>query len=282
MHPYLRLVRAGNVLVSFAGTIVGGLAAAGRGLGISELLGLYLVLAAASTACVTAAGNVLNDVLDLESDRVNHPDRPLVTGAILAARARLLVVGLFVAAGALAAPVIVAEPLVGVILLLAVGALLAYEFRFKSAGFVGNHVVAFLTAAVFLYGGAAAGAIGPVLAFAALAYLATLSREVIKDMEDVAGDVGRTTLPKTQGMRTASAVARVSVGLAIVLSPLPALTFLSGHAIPEIAYLAIVGLADVVFVASALWLPERLHREQTLSKGAMSIALVAFLAAAFR
>jgi hypothetical protein len=35
-------------------------------------------------------------------------------------------------------------------------------------------------------------------------------------------------------------------------------------------------------VVSVVWLPKRLHREQTLSKGAMTVALLAFLAAAFR
>jgi hypothetical protein len=37
-----------------------------------------------------------------------------------------------------------------------------------------------------------------------------------------------------------------------------------------------------VFVASVLWLPNRLHREQSLSKGAMSLALLAFLSTALR
>ena len=44
----------------------------------------------------------------------------------------------------------------------------------------------------------------------------------------------------------------------------------------------LVGLADAAFVASVVYLPSRLHWEQTVSKGAMTIALCAFLAVAFR
>ncbi len=282
MPPYLRLIRGGNVAISFLGTVVAGLAVAGLGFSVPLRLVAFLLLAGASPACVTAAGNVLNDLGDVGSDRQNHPDRPLVTGAISLPAARSLAIGLFVAAPLLALPVALAQPALAVVLALAIGAVLAYEYRFKSRGLPGNLLVAFLTGAVFLYGGSAAGGIVAVVPFAGLAFLATLSREVIKDMEDAKGDVDRRTLPQTRGFGTASIVARASVGLAIALSPAPAFTFLAGQFRPELAYLALVGIADAVFVASVAWLPERLHREQSLSKGAMSLALLAFLSTALR
>ncbi len=282
MRDALRLVRANNVVVSFLGTVVGGLAALAAGLHLSGTLWLYLFLAAASTALITAAGNVLNDVGDLEGDRLNHPDRPLVTGAIRPTTARGLTAVLFVAGVAVAVPVALAEPLLGLILVLAVAGLLAYEFRGKAAGFVGNVTVGGLTAMVFLYGGAAVGHVLPVLPFAGMAFLATLSREVIKDMEDVAGDAERRTLPKTHGMGTAAAVARVAVVAAIALSVLPFLWYLSPRSWAGLAYAAVVAAADLGFVVSVLWLPRRLRLEQTVSKGAMAVALAAFLAVAFR
>jgi 4-hydroxybenzoate polyprenyltransferase len=64
VHPALRLIRAGNVLVSFVGTLVGGLAAYADGVLLSLPAWVPLLLAAGSTACVTAAGNVLNDLGD--------------------------------------------------------------------------------------------------------------------------------------------------------------------------------------------------------------------------
>jgi geranylgeranylglycerol-phosphate geranylgeranyltransferase len=278
----LRLVRAGNLGVSFIGTLVGGLAARGTGVGGPLGFWIYLLLAAVSTALITAGGNVVNDILDREGDRTNHPDRPLVTGDVSVGAAKLLAVALFVVGIAVVVPVVLAIPLLGVILAIAVGALLGYEFLFKARGFVGNGVVALLTGLVFLYGGAVGGEVLTIAPFAAMAFFATLSREVIKDMEDVAGDVGRTTLPKTRGLAFAGSTARVAVGLAIALSALPALTFVRPTSVAGIMYVALVLAADVIFAVSVRFLPERLHYEQTMSKVAMTVALFAFLAVAFR
>jgi geranylgeranylglycerol-phosphate geranylgeranyltransferase len=282
VHPALRLVRVGNLVVSFVGTVVGGLVAHGMGVAGSKEFWAIVLLAAASTALVTAGGNVLNDLEDIEGDRINHPERPLVTGAISVQSARIIAIGLFVAGIEAALPVILVEPLVGVILALALAGMLGYEFRLKAAGLGGNLVVAALTGLVFLYGGAAAGNALVLAPFAAMAFLATLSREVIKDMEDVEGDITRHTLPKTYGLAYAGRVARAGAGAAVVLSFVPFVWFLHLTSVAGIIYLALVLAADAVFVVSIAYLPERLHWEQTMSKVAMTVALFAFLAVAFR
>lgn len=282
VHPALRLVRVGNLGVSFVGTVVGGLVAHGMGIAGSDIFWAILLLAAASTALVTAGGNVLNDLEDIEGDRVNHPDRPLVTGEVSVQTARIIAVGLFAGGIEAALPVIFVAPLVGVILAFALAGMLAYEFRLKAAGLGGNLVIAALTGLVFLYGGAAAGNVLLLAPFAAMAFLATASREVIKDMEDVEGDVTRQTLPKTHGLPLAGGVARAAVGAAIVLSFVPLFWFVHLSSVVGIIYLALVLAADAVFVASVALLPRRLHWEQTVSKVAMTVALFAFLAVAFR
>ncbi len=282
MRGPIRLVRPANVVVSFVGTVVGGLAAAAVGVEPSRSFALLLLLASASTALVTAAGNVLNDVGDLDGDRLNHPNRPLVTGEVSVRGARRLTVGLFVAGVAFAVPVALVEPWVGAILAVAIAALLAYELRWKARGLVGNLTVGGLTAMVFLYGGAAAGRPLVVVPFAAMAFLATVSREVIKDMEDVRGDTDRRTVPKRHGMGAASTLARGAVAAAIALSVVPLVWYVSPRSAAGVVYAAVVLAADLVFVASVAWLPRRLRFEQTVSKGAMAIALGAFLAVAFR
>jgi geranylgeranylglycerol-phosphate geranylgeranyltransferase len=282
VHPALRIVRAGNLAVSFVGTIVGGLVAHAAGVTGSLEFWTLLSLAAASTALVTAGGNVLNDLEDIEGDRVNHPNRPLVTGELSVASARILAVGLFAAGIEVALPVILVEPLVGVILAVALACMLAYEFRLKAGGLGGNLIVALLTGLVFLYGGAAAGNALILAPFAAMAFLATASREIIKDMEDVEGDVSRRTLPMTRGLGVAAVVARGTVGAAIALSFVPLFWFVHLSSVAGIIYLALVLAADAVFVVSVAALPRRLHWEQTMSKLAMTVALFAFLAVAFR
>lgn len=282
VHPVLRLVRVGNLGVSFAGTVVGGLVA--RGTGLVEPAGLWVavLLAGVSASLVTAGGNVLNDVLDRDGDRSNHPDRPLVTGEVSLGTARALAGALMVAGALVAVPVVLVEPLVGLLLAVAVAALLGYELLLKARGFVGNLAVGLLTAMVFLYGGAAAGGALLLVPFALMAFLATWSREVIKDMEDVAGDVDRHTLPMTRGMAFSSGLARAVVGLAIVLSMVPLLWFVPVASVVGIMYLVLVLAADAVFVLSVAYLPGRLHHEQTMSKVAMTVALFAFLVVAFR
>jgi geranylgeranylglycerol-phosphate geranylgeranyltransferase len=282
VHPALRLVRLGNTLVSFAGTVVGALVARGTGLNAPAAFYLIALLAALSAAMVTGGGNVLNDVLDREGDRVNHPDRPLVTGAISVGAARWLSAGLLLGAALVVAPVALTALWLVPIFLAAVGSLLAYEFRFKARGLAGNALVAFLTAAVFLYGGAAANAPLLLVPFAGMAFAATLSREIIKDMEDAEGDVGRSTLPRTRGLPISSLSARVAVGVALVLSPVPLASFVPLASGAGIIYLALVIVADALFIVSVARLPRDLHRAQSVSKGAMTVALLAFLAAAFR
>jgi geranylgeranylglycerol-phosphate geranylgeranyltransferase len=284
VRPVLRLMRLENAAVSFAGAAIGGWSALGGGISGAAAAAVPLALAGVSTASVTAGGNVLNDLFDRDTDRVNHPDRPLVTGAVSVTSARVLVAVLFAVGIAAAVPLVLRSPITAAILVAAILALLGYELAFKAAGFGGNLLIALLTGAVFLYGAAAVGRPLVGLPFALMAAFATLSREVIKDMEDAAGDVDRRTLPRTRGFAVSGAVARSAVGVAIAFSPAPIFVWalLDPPSVAGIMYIALVLAADALFVVSVLWLPERLHREQVLSKGAMTVALLAFVATAFR
>ncbi len=291
MGPYLRLLRPGNSLIGLVGTVVGGYAV----YGFSALGGwrplLTLLLAGLTTFLVTGAGNVLNDFTDRDEDKVNHQERPIPSGEIGADSARRYALTLFVASPF---PLLLAGFLApsgwelsgGLLPLglwaLAVALLLSYEGYTKARGLAGNATVAFLTGEVFLFGAAVVGRPLSALALTGMAALATLSREVIKDMEDLEGDLSRKTLPRTHGLRTSSVVARASVALALALSPVPLLTFLPFGSGASIIYLVLVLASDVVFVGSVLGLPGRLHEGQTLSKVAMVLALGAFLGAAFR
>ncbi|MCI4317010.1 MAG: geranylgeranylglycerol-phosphate geranylgeranyltransferase [Thermoplasmata archaeon] len=229
-----------------------------------------------------ASGNILNDLRDLESDRGNHPERPLVTGELTPASARTVMTVLFVASLLLILPIAFARWELLVIWAAAIGALLAYELRLKAEGLSGNAMVAFLTAGVFLYGAAAVGNPLVVAPFALMAFFATLSREVIKDMEDADGDIDRRTLPRTSGMAAAAGVARVCAVVAILLSPIPVLGAISATSVGGIIYLSLVATTDALFVVSVASLPHQLHRAQSISKGAMTVALAAFVAFAIR
>ncbi len=291
--PWFRLLRPVNGFISLIGTVVGGISATGiYGTPLpSELAAL--LLAGTATFLVTGGGNVLNDCLDVEGDRVNHPERPLPRGEISREAARRFALLLFLLS---ALPIVLISPvtptpfhlaLVPFLLTLVVWVssallLVAYEYRGKAMGLPGNALVAYLTGAVFLFGGSVVGNPWTTLPWLLMAFFATLSREIVKDMEDAGGDDGRATLPREHGMATAALAARVSVACAIGLSIFPLVTWLPPVSVAGIAYLGAVLVSDVTFVLSIRWLPERLHREQGLSKLAMVFALVAFVGSSLR
>ncbi|EQD53116.1 (S)-2,3-di-O-geranylgeranylglyceryl phosphate synthase, partial [mine drainage metagenome] len=126
------------------------------------------------------------------------------------------------------------------------------------------------------------GPVLPVASLAGMAFLATLSREVIKDMEDMTGDVGRSTLPRRFGFGLSAWVARGAIAGAVALSALPFFGLVAWDSPAGIMYLALVLAADAIFVVSVAGLPHRLHWSQTVSKVAMAVALAAFVAVAFR
>src|SRR3954468_4366315 len=71
----LRLVRWANALTAAAGVVVG---AWWAGWGDPARIAFTAIAAIG----LTAAANGWNDLADIEIDRVAHPERPLVTGAI--------------------------------------------------------------------------------------------------------------------------------------------------------------------------------------------------------
>ncbi len=156
--------------------------------------------------------------------------------------------------------------------------MIAYEVQFKASGWSGNLLIGWLVGSLFLFGGFTVygGQVRPVLiatSLALLAGLSTVGREVVKDIEDVAGDVGRTTLPKRLGIPAAGRVAQAFLVAAVALSLLPFALGTLG-----VAYLAIVGVADAIFIYAALYSTRSPGRSERAMKVAMVVALVAFLA----
>ena len=79
-------------------------------------------------------------------------------------------------------------------------------------------------------------------------------------------------------MAAAAGVARVCAVVAILLSPIPVLGAISATSVGGIIYLSLVATTDALFVVSVASLPHQLHRAQSISKGAMTVALAAFVA----
>jgi len=127
---YLELVRLPNVFTSVADVMMGFLfthAVFERGEG--WVFGLLI----AGSSCFYAAGTVLNDLFDLETDRRERPDRPLPSGRISPAAARwfgwgLLALGL---ASAWAVVLLAADLRAGVVGSLLASCILLYDAVLK-------------------------------------------------------------------------------------------------------------------------------------------------------
>ncbi len=216
---FLRVLRPVNVLMIMVGVALGGVLSGSVG-ALQGAAGERLLWAAFSAALIGGAANSLNDVLDLEIDRINRPERPLPSGLVSVTTARL-VWGLGTVAGVALAAFLSLTHLA--LALGAVGLLVVYNVSLKRALLLGNLVVAFVIGLAIVYGGWAVGPLGPALVGASFAFLTTLAREIVKDIEDAAGDAvaGARTLPLVYGIPVA---VRATIGVLFVtllLTPLP-------------------------------------------------------------
>ncbi len=272
MPGLYRLARPLNCAMAAVGVVIGGVVAIGSG-----VLGAYarpLFYAALAAALSTAGGNALNDLADRETDKVNHPDRPLVTGAVSVPEARNFALAVFVAAAALGGA---ASPGCFAMVLLNAAVMYVYEMRLKARGAAGNLAIAYLVGSIFLFAGFAvfSGNLTPLLrtgVLALLAFLTTVGREITKDIEDMAGDVDRRTLPQRIGAKPAGRVAAAALVAGVGLSVLPWV-----ESVLSWPYAVVVVVADGMFIYAALYSAARPALSQRVTKYGMVVALAAFL-----
>lgn len=270
-HPALAaaaLARPVNLAIVAVAVVAGAVVAAGWPLPPVPT-GLAVVVA----CLATAAGNTLNDYVDREVDADAHPDRPLPSGELSPRTALRLAGGEYVAAFGLAWFL----PLPAFALAVLNGAMLgAYEAGLKRRGLAGNAAISYLVGSVFLFGALAVapGQAGAAIVLFVLAFLANLSREVVKDVQDMRADAGeRETLPMVAGRGNALAFAGLSLLLGVVLSPIP---FWLGFGT---AYLSVLG-ADVALLVAVPLMWRDPGEASTMIKVGMLLGIVAFLAGA--
>ena len=264
----LALLRPGNGVVAATAVVAGAIAAAGRG-ALEAPLAYDVVAGAAAAFAFIGAGNALNDYLDRDIDKKAHPDRPIPSGRISPSNVRGLSAALFALSLALAYSVSISAFLMVSLL---VGLMLCYEGKLKAAGLSGNIAIGILSGATFAYGGLVVGNITPTLSLAALGIVASVGREIAKDIQDMAADEGRKTLPQRVGAPKAASASMAFTFVAVALSPLPYFPL----AVLGVAYLPVIAAADATFIYAALVVRSNPKRAQGLSKAGMGLATLAF------
>ncbi|MDP4222602.1 MAG: geranylgeranylglycerol-phosphate geranylgeranyltransferase [Bacteroidota bacterium] len=194
---------------------------------------VILVLA---TLLITAGGYVINDYFDIKTDLINRGE--VIVGTKIPRRHAMMWHNILNIAGVLAGFYISWKSgffWLGVLFLIVSGLLYFYSASYKRQFLIGNIVVSILTAMVpmlvvlyewpALYRYYSVNAVNPphlgvifywVGGFAVFAFLTTLARELIKDIEDFEGDMayGRNTVPVVIGTTAARIV---SISLVIII-----------------------------------------------------------------
>ena len=274
MNPYIALTRPGNVVLTAVAVVAGSYIAAGDNIFDFQV---EIIIASLAAMMLVGGGNALNDYNDRESDKENHPNRPIPAG-LISADETLVYSRILLSAGLLIVLFGLANKLPFIIALIGTTTLISYENKLKALGLSGNIAVGFMSGAVFLYAGMVVNDPGPTLWMFGLAFLATVAREIVKDIQDLEGDTDRFTLPARIGIAKSLFVTGILLVVAWSLS-FTAITQFSG--IASNAYAIGVSIANVIML---LGFQNARNGDyfsgQKKIKQGMGVAMLAFIAAA--
>jgi 4-hydroxybenzoate polyprenyltransferase len=198
----------------------------------------FLILVIA-TLFITAGGYVINDYFDIKTDLINRGE--VIVGTRIPRRQAMKWHNILNIAGVVAGFYISWKAgyfWLGILFLIVSGLLYFYSASYKRQFLIGNLVVAALTALVpmlvvfyewpALYRYYAVNAVTPpqlsiifywVGGFALFAFLTTLTREIIKDIEDFEGDMayGRNTIPVVTGIMITKIISIIFIVITVAL-----------------------------------------------------------------
>ena len=286
---WFTLFRFGNSLTGLIGVIFGSLLALDQ-IPTGDLASIT-ILHGLSVWAFMCSWNALNDILDVEIDKLNQPNRPLPSGDISLNNAKFLTAILMcfslfclVYAGYISssiedgfenwAPSILIW-LLAIFLLTNYESSSNYSLKLKDRGLPGNFAISLSVGMVILFG--AAGVFEPTeprvlsLFFIGISY--NLAREIVKDIEDMEGDEGRNTLAMRIGVEKARVLAWMILLLTMVsiLAPFALEIFPASHLL-----LIIPGLMTIFLVKRKLAYAED-RNAQKLIKKSLQLTLLGFI-----
>lgn len=162
---------------------------------------LPVLFAALATFFIAAAGYVINDFFDYEIDIINRSDRILPSGLISLISAKNYAYVLFLTG--IIFSILTQNEYCIILAVINSTLLYLYSKYFKKMFFLGNLVVAYNSASTFIFGGLSNENVKNSILISLLAFLYTVVREIVKDVEDMEGDSkqGATTIAVVWGRR---------------------------------------------------------------------------------
>ena len=206
----LTITRPVNVVITFVSVVIATIICLP-----TKIPELYVLLAAFSAALTAASGNIINDIFDIEIDKINRPLRPLPSGKITVKEAYTLYFVLLILSISFS---LIISYLAFIIVIISNLLLLLYAKYLKRIPLIGNITVAFLTGMVFIFGGVVVENPSAAIIPATFALLVNLIREIVKDMQDFEGDEinGIKTFPVKFGFQKSKFII-LFISLALIL-----------------------------------------------------------------
>jgi 4-hydroxybenzoate polyprenyltransferase len=234
---------------------------------------LFWILCA-SSLFIAAAGYIINDYFDLNIDQVNKPEK-LVVDAIIKRRWAILWHWTMSFIGVILSFYIswkLNNWVIGIANAGCVFLLMLYSSTFKKKLLIGNFIISILTAWVVLVlflaewdlnrvtAGPVAIAMGRLfklaVVYSGFAFIISLVREVVKDIEDMAGDARYNckTLPIVWGVNVAKMFS--AVWLAVLLAAIIILQFY----VMQFRWWYSILYSVVLIIVPLIWIIVRLYR----------------------
>ena len=271
LKAFIEITRPHNCILAGIVGVLGSVVALG---GIPEFRTAILIFLVVTLGC--AGGNTVNDYFDYEIDKINRPERPLPRGAMerktaLRYAIALLILGLILS--------YMINMWAFILAVVAYGTMLLYAWKLKPMPFVGNLTVAALTGATPLYGAAGVGKLGLAGYLAICAFLVNVSREIMKDIEDIEGDTakGARTLPIVWGIRRSAYLAVLFAVLTVLASFLPVKAGIGAGYAPMVLVDGLILWAAYLIIRKPL--PETAGKTQKMLKISIFLAVFTFLIA---
>ena len=237
----LLLCRPLNLLIAMASVFI-------MALIIDDISWMFLIYPCFVLACYMSAANMLNDLVDINSDRINKPDRVLVKHSANK-HSIIFIIGLLFLAGSIFA-MHLPDQARHIALFFALPGIVLYELILKRVPLLGNMLISLLVGSVFLFiAYSLESHINDALKIMLLAFSLNLLREIVKDIQDIDGDQvsGFYTLPIFIGLSKTIFIMRVFAILFIVISFLPIYTHsYAWHYIPLMVFLIHVPLLYII------------------------------------
>ncbi|MGQ4892122.1 MAG: UbiA family prenyltransferase [Candidatus Njordarchaeia archaeon] len=177
---------------------------------------------------IASSQNIINDIYDVEVDKINRPNRPIPSGAITIKEAYFLfylftIIGLTFSA---ISSITIGNPYPFILAFLMVIIGVLYSWKLKIMGFIGNITVGVSFSMGYIYGILIAtnyfyltSSIITAIMFFLISTTLLIAREIVKGIEDVEGDKLRDvkTLARSKGIKFASITAATFYTMALIL-----------------------------------------------------------------